>query len=381
MDRNQVEQEREIRELLRRADRHADRAGNLRRETLRKLIELAHSPYPTVKSLVASNIKNYIVDFPDMEDDAINAVYDLCEDPISKIRIEGYHAIVQVSRTQRKWIKRNADVLVQLLQSDEPAEVVVVKKALLEHLDMDAPVTLGVLCDQIMPLEEPSDEEEQAIRERLRSLVIAFMTGDARRSIVERHAAKNNCEEILFDGLLQAVAKLSYMDIRPIVHNILLALPSLRSYSPRGDKLLQTLLARARATLAQELRPSPQPLLLASTRQFLDLATFVSFERRAGHPLHIARFYCSTLVNRMAFSRLAQATQLAVIHDLAEALWVVISEGENPNHVSPEDLTSVRNQVVDASIVLFECLATSESQEPTVWGDCRKLLHAVVQVW
>lgn len=36
-----------------------------------------------------------------------------------QVRIKGYAAIVDVSREQQKWVKRNADVLVQLLQSGE----------------------------------------------------------------------------------------------------------------------------------------------------------------------------------------------------------------------------------------------------------------------
>lgn len=43
--------------------------------------------------------------------------------PDLKVRISGYAAIVDVSREQHKWVKRNADVLVQLLQSGESAEV------------------------------------------------------------------------------------------------------------------------------------------------------------------------------------------------------------------------------------------------------------------
>ncbi|EPQ57138.1 hypothetical protein GLOTRDRAFT_120457 [Gloeophyllum trabeum ATCC 11539] len=378
MNKNQYEQEKEIRELLRRADRHADRTGNLRRETLRRLIELAHSPSPALKSLVASNIKYYIKDFPDLEDDAINAVYDLCEDPISKIRIEGYHAIVQVSREQRKFIKRNADVLVQLLQSDEPAEVVVVKKALLEHIDMDPRVTLGVLCDQVVPHEEPMDEEEQAIRERLRSLVLAFLTGEAKRSIIERHAADPECERVLVEGLSPAISRLSFPDVDLIVRNILLALPSYRSYSSSGDKLIQSILARARSILAQELRPSGGLLSLPSTRQYLNLAAFVSLERHAAQPLHLVRFYCTTLLNRMALSRLESGVQTAIIHDFAEALEASTSDNARPKNPVSEEILSVRNQAVDASVILFERLAESGLREKT-WDDCRKLIRAVSQ--
>lgn len=116
-------------------------------------------------------------------------------------------------------MKRNTDVLLQLLQSgehlldldlsflmfpaDEPLEVVVVKKALSEHLDMDPCVTLAVLCDQIIPPDEPMDDEEASIRDRLRTLVLSFLSTEAKRSIVERHATLGSpAEDVLVNGLL-----------------------------------------------------------------------------------------------------------------------------------------------------------------------------------
>lgn len=70
---------------------------------------------------------------------------------------------------------------------------------------MDPAVTLGVLCDQIVPPDEPMDEEEQAIRDKLRSLVLAFITIDAKRAIVERHTASpgSAAEEVLANGMFK----------------------------------------------------------------------------------------------------------------------------------------------------------------------------------
>lgn len=81
----------------------------------------------------------------------------------------------------------------------------VVKRALTQHLDMDPAVTLGVLCDQIVPLDEPMDDEERAIRDRLRSLVLTFITGEAKRAIIERHTSTDGsaAEEVLVSGLLK----------------------------------------------------------------------------------------------------------------------------------------------------------------------------------
>lgn len=90
---------------------------------------------------------------------------------------------------------------------DEPDEVIVVKKALAEHLDMDSKVTLGVLCDQIVPGGEPMDSEDKAIRDRLRTIVLAFIAGEAKRAIVERHASQagSEQEQIIISGLFKVM--------------------------------------------------------------------------------------------------------------------------------------------------------------------------------
>ena len=63
-----------------------------RRDILKRLIELVHSPYSSLKTVAANNIKLFINEFPDLEDDAINAVYDLCEDPDPRVRIFRWHS-------------------------------------------------------------------------------------------------------------------------------------------------------------------------------------------------------------------------------------------------------------------------------------------------
>ena len=63
---------------------------------------------------------------------------------------------------------------------------------------MEPQITLGVLCDQIVPMEEYPDDD-QAVRDRLRTLVLGFMVGRAKRAIVERHA--DYTESVLVEGL------------------------------------------------------------------------------------------------------------------------------------------------------------------------------------
>ena len=54
---------------------------------MKKLIDLSHSQYSAVKLTVADKIPSYLKDFPDIEDEAINAVYDLCEDSDPNVRM------------------------------------------------------------------------------------------------------------------------------------------------------------------------------------------------------------------------------------------------------------------------------------------------------
>ena len=86
----------------------------------------------------------------------------------------------------------------------------VVKRALTQHLDMDPVITIGVLCDQIIPPDESLDDEEQVIRDRLRSLVLAFLAGEAKRPLIDRHANAlgTPAEEVLVSGLFKVVSVL-----------------------------------------------------------------------------------------------------------------------------------------------------------------------------
>nr|VWP02470.1 Homocitrate synthase [Ganoderma boninense] len=341
-----AEQEKDIRDLLRRAERTPVKTSALRRDTLKRLIDLAHSPHPSLKIIAATHLKLFIRDFSDLEDDAINAVYDLCEDPAAGVRIKGYAAIVDVSREQNKWIKRNTDVLVQLLQSDEPEEVTFVKRALTQHLDMDPVVTLGVLCDQVVPPDEPVDEEELAIRDRIRSLVFAFLAGEARRPLIDRHAncLESPAESVLVSGLFKAITKLPPSDVNFIIKDIIVSLPSFTTYSPRGKELLDILLTQARAFFKSEI-----PGSFTSSCCYLDLASFVTVERRLAHPSHLLRFYYAVLVEGLLdLARLSDGERSNVIRNVACTLAACEDVGERaPPNAPVADLGRTSDIVSD----------------------------------
>ncbi|KAL4078267.1 hypothetical protein V8B97DRAFT_2003508 [Scleroderma yunnanense] len=358
----------------------ADTGGTpLRKIAFRELIELAHSSHSPrqSKSYAAGQIPHFFSDFPDLEEEAINAVYDLCEDQDPRVRIDGYNAVTQVSYAQRKWVKRNADVLVQLLQSDEPEEVAVVKTALLKHLDMDPPVVLGVMCDQVVPPEDDLDESERQTRERLRFLVLSFLSSDALGVIVKKYANPpgSEAEQMLVSQLLLAIKRLEVRDAEFIVKDILLCLPCYRTNRSRGDEVLEVLLDRARIPLQTRTSNSQS---LKTTCSFLALAQLVGAERRAASPAKLLRFYLSSLTGRMVLQKFSPEDRVNVISWIAATLLACEAEMPGLPHGSNQDqLQQLQRQVVDASSILLETLFDSKVYNSTLWQTVRSLLQAV----
>ncbi|KAG6874454.1 hypothetical protein C0995_010362 [Termitomyces sp. Mi166 len=320
MTRPAGEQERDIKDQLRKAKGHPDKTGSLRKNTLKRLIDLTHSPHPNLKIIAAQNISFFFTDFPELEEEAINAVYDLCEDQTPSVRIEGYTAVTELSRANNRLVSRNADVLLQLLQSDERDEVEIVKNALLEHLEMDAKVTLGVFCDQMAPLDESMDDEEKEIRDRLRKVVLKFLTQDARKVIVERHAVPGSeAEETLIDNLLAVIPKLAYKDVEIIVEELFLKLKAFKSPSSlsRGSDILKVLLNKVTELLSKAGR-SDGAALLRSAQPYLDLAGFMVVEKRVAPAILLLREYCSSFANKVNLQKFQQDDQQLVVCRLAE---------------------------------------------------------------
>ncbi|KIK94570.1 hypothetical protein PAXRUDRAFT_827847 [Paxillus rubicundulus Ve08.2h10] len=342
-----------------------------RRDAFKELIAFTHSPHPSLKSYAASHIHVFFNDFPDLEEDAINAVYDLCEDQDSTVRVDGYNAVTRVSTVQHRWVKRNADVLVQLLQSDEPDEVAVVKVALLRHLDMDPPATLGVLCDQIVPPEEDPDDYEQQTRERLRSLVLLFLAKDAMGAI-EKYTdpPDSEAEQILVSQLTLSITRLDTRDVDVIVKDVLLPLPCYRKGYSRGNDLLQPLLSKAMTPLQTR---SDDPEVLKIALRYLSLAQTTAVDRRAASPIKLLHYYVTHLTRKMVLQKFLQEDRVTVISWIMDAL----SASEAETGIQTQQVLQLRRQIVDASSILLEVLLDSKLYSSDLWRAVKILLRAI----
>ena len=71
---------------------HSHTLAVQKKHALSHAIKLSHSPHTSLKRMAASNIAKFFKAFPDLEEDAINAVYDLCEDQDPNVRCESNEA-------------------------------------------------------------------------------------------------------------------------------------------------------------------------------------------------------------------------------------------------------------------------------------------------
>uniref|UniRef100_A0A8C6LY52 Apoptosis inhibitor 5 n=1 Tax=Nothobranchius furzeri TaxID=105023 RepID=A0A8C6LY52_NOTFU len=109
------------------------------------------------KRLAAQFIPKFFSSFPELADAAINAQLDLCEDEDVSIRRQAIKELPRFATGDN--ILRVADILTQLLQTDDTAEFNQVTAALISIFKMDAKGTLGGLFSQIL-------HGEDIVRER-----------------------------------------------------------------------------------------------------------------------------------------------------------------------------------------------------------------------
>ncbi|KAI0694283.1 hypothetical protein BC835DRAFT_1017764 [Cytidiella melzeri] len=368
---------------IRAAPKGSEKTVSQERELLKRMIGLVSSPYITVKIVVARHIPVYIKSFEDLEDDAINAVYDLCEDQESTVRMEGYRAITQISTFFPKHVKRNADVLVQLLQSDERREVLIVSRQLLLHLDLDPAVTLNVLCDQIVPPEVPVDEEDQAVRDRLRSLVIEFMRGMAAKGSILRHSTKSELgpDTVLVNRVMSAISRLSPSDGDILFKDIILDLPAYEEGSQRSRDLLRNLVEEAESCYRSEAGEDSDNTSLTHTRHLMSLAAIVAVQRRLTSSVPIVQFWCPNKISTAMLGRLSEDLQLFVFDNVLNAYGELSSDA-----LQTKDFKAIRTSLVDALTPLLSRFVTAQGSAHRVWSAYKALLtvykqHAAETKW
>jgi hypothetical protein len=133
--------------------------------------------------------------------------------------------------------------------------------------------------------------------------------------------------------------------------------------SEHGDELLRSLLDKIKLAYT-DLKSRPSPISLAPLQPYLSLLEYVAIAKRAADPGPLLRFYSMALIGKMALQRLDQSSQMNVIQRLADILPVCEEERlKQPKNGTSQELSSLRNMVVDACPHIFEVSVRDGSVE------------------
>lgn len=230
------------------------------------------------KRLAAQFIPKFFKHFPELADSAINAQLDLCEDEDVSIRRQAIKELPQFATGEN--LPRVADILTQLLQTDDSAEFNLVNNALLSIFKMDAKGTLGGLFSQIL-------QGEDIVRER----AIKFLSTKL-KTLPDEVLTKEVEELILTESkkVLEDVTGEEFV----LFMKILSGLKSLQTVS--GRQQLVELVAE-QADLEQTFNPSDPDCvdrLLQCTRQAVPL-----FSKNV-HSTRFVTYFCEQVLPNLS---------------------------------------------------------------------------------
>ncbi|KAG7155319.1 apoptosis inhibitor 5-like [Homarus americanus] len=162
------------------------------------------------RRLTSQFIARFFQYFPPHQEQALNALLDLCEDDEMAIRKQAIKDLPTICRGHTELVPKVADILAQLLQMEDQAELAVVQSSLVSILKTDAKGTLTGLFYQI------EHSEDELVRERcirflhtkVRSLGSQVFSADVENLILTEakkvlQAASSEDEFTLVMGILR----------------------------------------------------------------------------------------------------------------------------------------------------------------------------------
>ncbi|KAK4689173.1 hypothetical protein P7C73_g926, partial [Tremellales sp. Uapishka_1] len=208
-----------------------------------QLISLRAFNNPKCKNLMGTMLPKNFAEFPDLQDDAVDAILDLCEDDDEKIRMVGIKALASTAKAEPRWVRGNTGVLLQLLESP-PKEAKIVREALHTLISISPASAFAVIVE---------DCRNQAGDKRAAEMVVEFLVDEAReeRKKYLESGDDPEAEEAFVEGCygILPTGEKSYDELRML--NLLLRLSNIsgkRSTEATRSRCLRV----CTATLAAE---------------------------------------------------------------------------------------------------------------------------------
>ncbi|XP_037071358.1 LOW QUALITY PROTEIN: apoptosis inhibitor 5-like [Pollicipes pollicipes] len=251
------------------------------------------------KRLASQFIARFFKHFPSLADQTIDSILDLCEDEDTSIRKQAIKDLPQLCRESRTFLPKIADVLAQLLQSDDTSEIKEVHSSLTVLFKIDAKGTLYGLFSQI----QSEEMEDSLIRERaIKYLAAKVKTFDS--DVMTKEA-----QEILWNETKKSLKDVTGEEFVQFV-DILSGTQTGRTVSGH-QQLLQLICDQLDAATKVELAdPEARDKLLLCVRQAV---RFVSRQTRA---TQLVAYLIDAVVPRLG--QLPADAQLELLKPLAE---------------------------------------------------------------
>lgn len=109
---------------------------------------------PSEKRLASQFIARFFKSFPHLSEKAIDAQLDLCEDGDVAIRKQAIKDLPSFCKDSKEYVPKIADVLAQLLLTEDHTEMVVIQHSLVTLVKLDARGTLGGVFSQVVAGED-----------------------------------------------------------------------------------------------------------------------------------------------------------------------------------------------------------------------------------
>ncbi|KAG7473854.1 hypothetical protein MATL_G00100080 [Megalops atlanticus] len=233
---------------------------------------------PKEKRLAAQFIPKFVSNFPELADAAINAQLDLCEDEDVSIRRQAIKELPRFAAGDN--LPRLADILTQLLQTDDSAEFNQVNIALISIFKMDAKGTLGGLFSQIL-------QGEDIVRER----AIKFLSSKIKT--LPEDVMTKEVEDLIFTETRKVMEDVTGEEF-VLLMRILSGLKSLQTVSGR-QQLVELVVEQAFLEQALNLADVDNvDRLLQCTRQALPL-----FSKNV-HSTRFVTYFCDHVLPNLS---------------------------------------------------------------------------------
>ncbi|KAF8325196.1 uncharacterized protein EI90DRAFT_2176421 [Cantharellus anzutake] len=184
-----------------------------RREVSGELLKCLQSNYQSVRTAASRQLALLFKHMGEMQEQAIDTILDLCEDPETSVRMIGYKLLMDTARREPAWAPRNTDVLVQLLQNEDPLELQTIQNSLFEIIKDLPAKSLPILVEYLV-----GDGAEHTTE--LRDHVITFLTGRSSHEIIPI-LLQDGAGAQLIEGLVKVLSGASATNAQLIVDKLL----------------------------------------------------------------------------------------------------------------------------------------------------------------